>query len=337
MRRFLLICLLVSILMISLVSVNYAKEVTYELKLGTKMPENNPESIGVLRFCELVEEKSGGRIKIIPYFHEALGNAMTQIENVMIGTQDLFFDSYVSYEHWIPEFKVHSIPYLLIDNEEYRQFLLSDIEKEFEEKLLEKTGLKILNTKRNWIRGPYRVIASKKPILSPDDCIGIKLRQSGSGADVKAWASFGAQINTINWSETYLALKQGIVNAVTSPISLLYSMKFTEVCKHVTKTNEFCAQLCFVMDNKKFESMPEDLQKILIEAIDEAGDYETEVVNKDALVGIKKMKEEHGAIFYDVDTTPFQEKAKSLYPTLEKEGDVPVGLIARVVEWKKSR
>jgi len=336
MRRFLLICLIVSILMISLVGFNYAKEVTYELKVGTKMTESNPESIGVLRFIELVEEKSGGRIKIIPYFHEALGNAMTQIESVMLGTQDLYFESYISYEHWIPEFVVHSIPYLFKNNEEYRQFLLSDMEKELEDRLLKKTGLRILNTKRNWVRGPYRIIAATKPILSVDDFKGLNMRVAGAGADYKVFAHFGAQLTTINYSETYLALKQGIVDSVTLPISNLYSMKFGEVCKHVSTTNEIYQQLCFVMNNEKFESMPEDLQKMLIEAIDEAGDYETEILSEEILADKEKIKEDEGVIFYEFDLTPFMEKAQSYYPTLEKDGDIPVGIVEKVLEWKKS-
>ena len=339
MKRILLIGLLVFVLMLSLLGFSSAKEGTYVLKVGTKMPENNPESAGVLRVCELVKERSNGRLEIVPYFHEALGNAVTQIEGVMLGTQDMYFESYISYEHWVPEFAVHCIPYLFKDNEEYREFLLSDIEKEYEEKLLQATGLKILNTKRNWLRGPYRVIATKKPILKIEDCDGIKLRQSAvKGADVSLWQSIGAKIITVNWSETYLALKQGIVNAVTSPISLLYSMKFTEVCPYVTITNEYSQQMAFIMRDDKFKSLPEDLQKILVDAIDEAGEYESEQVRKAAIEDIKKMEEEHGAKFYDIGfSEKMLEKAEVLFPELEKKGLLMAGITSRVIEWRDSK
>lgn len=310
---------------------------TYELKLGLKTTKNSPEGEGVVRFIELVDEKSGGQLEIIPYWHESLGNAVTQIEGMMMGTQDMYFESFINYEHWVPEFKVHSVPYLFKDNDEYRQFLESDIERELEESLLKKTGIRILNEKRNWLRGPYRVIAATKPILTPKDCQGIELRQSGAGADVETWASFGARITTINWSETYLALKQEVVNAVTSPINLLYGMKFTEICKHVTRTNEFNQQLCFAINDKKFQSLPKEIRQIMIESINEAGEYESALVEEIAIKDIEKMKTEHGAKFYEPDIAPFQEKARALYSQFEKDGTFPPGLIPRIMEWQKGQ
>lgn len=333
MKRYIVVSLLLMLVFTSAMS--SAQEV-FELKLGSKMPENNPESKGVLRVCELVEERSNGRLKIIPYFGEALGNMSTQLENVMMGTQDMYVESYSHYVNWVPDFAVHSLPYLFSGPEQYRQFLLSDLEKEMEQKLLEKTGIKILNTEKNWVRGPYRVLVATKPILRPSDLEGIKLRMADSRLLSKVWNDLGANVVNLAWSEVYLALQQGVVDAVTSPISLLYSMKFTEICKYVTRTDEYNQQLALVMNNQKFESMPEDLQKILVDTIDEVGEYASELVYEAAKKDLDKMKEEHEIEYFEPDISPWLEKMQPIFKELEQEGLVPEKAVDKVLEWQKT-
>ncbi|PIE34090.1 hypothetical protein CSA56_09280 [candidate division KSB3 bacterium] len=334
MKRVLVLSVIVAVVAVSLVS--YAAQDVIELKLGSKMPENNPESQGVLRVCELVEERSNGRLKIIPYFGEALGNKNTQLENVMMGTQDMYIESYSHYVSWVPGFAVHSLPYLFSGAEQYQQFLLSDLEKELEQKLLDKTGIKILNTKKNWVRGPYRVLVSKKPIFSPADLAGVKLRMADSRLLSNVWNGLGANVINLAWSEVYLALQQGVVEAVTSPVSLLYSMKFTEICKYVIRTDEYNQQLALVINNKKFESLPEDLQKILVDTIDEVGEYVSGLVYEAANKDLEKMKQEHGMEYAEPDISPWLDKMPDIFSTLEKEGLIPKEAVEKVLAWQKT-
>ena len=333
MKRCMIATLLLTLVFTS--APGYAQDV-FELKLGSKMPENNPESKGILRVCELVEQRSDGRLKIIPYFGESLGNMSTQLENVMMGTQDMYVESYSHYTNWIPDFAVHSLPYLFSGPEQYRQFLLSDLEKEMEQKLVKKTGIKILNTKKNWIRGPYRVLVATKPISSPADLDGIKLRMADSRLLSKTWNDLGANVVNLAWSEVYLALQQGVVDAVTSPISLLYSMKFTEICKYVTRTDEYNQQLALVINNRKFEKLPEDLQKILVDTIDEVGEYVSDLVYEAANKDLEKMKQEHGIEYIEPDMSAWLEKMQPIFKELEQGGLVPENAVDKVLEWQKT-
>ncbi len=313
-----------------------SKEV-YELKLGSKMPETNPESKAVAKLIELVGERSEGRLKIVPYYGESLGNLNTQLENVMMGTQDMYIESYSHYVKWVPDFAVHSIPYLFNGPDEYREFLLSDIEKEMEQQLLDKTGMKILNTEKNWIRGPYRVIVSKEPILAPKDLDGVKLRMADSKLLSEVWNQLGANVINLAWSEVYLALQQGVVESVTSPVSLLYANKFTEVCKHVTRTDEYNQQLAIVINNKKFESLPEDLKNILVDTINEVGEYESQLIEEATQRDLDKMKEEHNMEFHEPDITPWLEKMKVIFKDLEEKELIPGETVQRILKWQESK
>lgn len=336
LKKTIVTCLTLAIFVLGFASAGVAAD-TISLKLGNKMPETNPESKGIARFAELVEQKSEGRLKIIPYYGESLGNANNQLENVMMGTQDIYVESYSFFQSWVPELSVHTIPYLFSGPEEYKEFLKGDLEAKWEKKLTDKTGIRILNTAKNWVRGPYRVLVSKKPIATPDDLAGVKIRMAGNKLLSHVWNGLGGSVVNLAWAETYLGLKQGIVEAATSPIGVLYSMKFTEVCPYVMRTDEYNQQLAFAMNNKKFESLPEDLQKILVEAVNEAGEYETQLIFQAAEEGMKKMKEEHNMVYTEPDITPWQEKAKTLYAELEEAKIIPKGLVEEVENWKKSQ
>ena len=202
---------------------------TWNLKLGSKMVENHLESQAIQEFIRLAEKKSGGQIKIIPYFGEVLGNSKVQLENVSTGVQDFYVESYTFFANYVPEFRTHSLPYLFSGNEEYKKFLMSPIEDEMEKKLVDKVGIRIVNDRRNWLRGPYRILVSRRPVTKIEDVKGLKLRQPDNQPTIKTWSAFGASISIIPYSETYLAIQQGMVDAVTCPIANLYSDKFYEL------------------------------------------------------------------------------------------------------------
>ncbi len=305
----------------------------YELKLGSKMVENHLESQAVKRFIELVDEKSDGQIKITSYFGETLGNSKVQLENVMNGVQDFYVESYTFFANYVPEFRVHSLPWLFGSNENYQKFLKSPIEEEMEQKLIEQNGLRIINEDKNWLRGPYRILVSRRPIQSMEDLKGLKLRQPDNQPTIKTWSALGANPSIIPYSETYLAVQQGMVDAVTVPIANLYSDKFIELIKNVTVTHEYQQQVAIAMNEEVYKSLPEDLQKVIIESANEAGDYCTQLVNEEGNTLRQKLIDEYEAKFYDVDLTPFKGKAKEIHMELEASGFIPTGLIDHINEY----
>ena len=78
--------------------------------------------------------------------------------------------------------------------------------------------------------------------------------------------ALGANITVIPWGETYLALKQGMVEAVTSPLDSLYDIKFTEVCKYVTEIREFYQNQTITINTKKWQSFSPAIQKAFNDA-----------------------------------------------------------------------
>lgn len=304
----------------------------WELKLGSKMVENHLESQAVKKFIKLAEEKSGGKIKITPYFGEVLGDSKIQLENVSTGVQDFYVESYTFFANYVPEFRVHSLPWLFADNSEYQKFLLSSLEKEMEQKLVNKVGIRVINEKKNWLRGPYRILISRRPVKSLEDVKGLKLRQPDSPPTIKTWSALGANVLIIPYSETYLAVFQGMVDAVTLPIANLYSDKFYELLKHATVTHEYQQQVAIVMNEKKFQSMPQEVQRALIDAVNEAGDLCTDLVNNEGSQVREKLEKEEGVTFYEIDLAPWRKRAAQVHKELEESGFIPHGLLDKINE-----
>lgn len=303
------------------------------LKLGTKMPNDCPEGKAFLRFAELVKEKTNGEVQVDVYPYEQLGKGTTQIDNVMLGTQDMFAEGSAFFVPFDKDFRIVNIPYLFRDYKHFQKVMTGPIGQRLNENLLKK-NIRVLNVKRNFLRGPYRVLCSTKPFLSLDDAQGLKLRVHSSDVYIEAWRTLGAMTTVIPWTETYLALRQHVVDGVVSPISLVYGMKFTEVAPHVAKVDDYPQDVIIIMNDRKFGSLSEAHQKALLEAAEEAGDYGTQLVTDAVDQDIAKMKKEHGADFVDINLAPFQEKMKDFYQGLEAKEFISKGLIQEIINTK---
>jgi len=300
------------------------------LKLGNKEPASQHSSVALGRFAELVEEKTNGEIEIDTFFFEELGNTNTQLENTIQGVQDFYVVGYYVLAKYVEGFNATEFMYFYKNREHFLKFLKSDIMAEFEEELLQKTGLRVISTERNWWMGPYRYIAAKKPILTIDDIQGLRLRAPDSKMMIYIWEDFGAKCTVIPWSEAYLALSQGLADAVTGAMVGALNMKFHEVAPHFSRTDEKFQQNVILMNNATFESLTKDQQEAIYEAASEAGEYNTELLYKKLDEDLEEMKSK-GAIFRDLDIVPLLDSAMKTLRRLEEEGEIPEGLLDKLL------
>jgi len=331
-RKWALITIMVIVLavVISFPLIGFGEKNFIELSLGTKMPPDSIEGVAYQKFADLVEEKSNGELIVIVYPSEQLGDNMTQTDNVLLGTQDMFAEGSDILSRFDKDYALASLPYLFRDYDHFHKTFTGPIGQRMSENLLKK-GLRILNEKRNFRRGPYRVICSTFPIRSIEDVQGLKMRAFDTSTYVQAWVHLGAKPLVIAWSETYLAIKQNMVDAVTTPISLVCSMSFTEVAPHVTNINEYMQDIVIFINNNKFESLSAEHQNILVEAANEAGEVGTQLLFDELDGEIQKMKDRDKAVFYDIDTEPFRERLRDFYYTLEDKGYFSKGIIDEIL------
>ncbi|OPL09569.1 MAG: hypothetical protein AVO33_00305 [delta proteobacterium ML8_F1] len=297
-----------------------------EITLGHQMTPESTEGRAYQYFADLVSERSGGSLEIILYPAEQLGDSKSQIESTLIGTQDIVATGASLFSRFDSIFSTLTIPFLFEDNSKFSELMQGEVGQK-QAQSLKDNGLVLVNPARNMMRGPYRVLVSKEPIESVDDIEGLRFRTYENEIYMNAWKTLGANPIIIPWGETYMALMQDTVEAVVSPMSLLYSMKFTEEAKYVTAIYEYTSDCIWAMNQDKFNTLTEEQQEIIFQAAGEAGEYLTELDEASVQDNIKKMQDENGAVFTEIDTDPFREKLTDYYYELVEEGVLPEELV----------
>jgi len=211
------------------------------------------------------------------------------------------------------------------------KYLDSDIEKSFEDKLVEKEGIRVIAN--NWLRSP-RSICCKNDISGTSDIKGLKMRVPDIKAYLESTAAMGFGTTQIAWGETYLALQQGVVEACESPMDSIYTMKFYEAAPKILLTEHVRENMAVYMNDDVFDSLSENQQTALLEAAKEAGDWYTEQV-KIAADEYKKIMESEGAEFNEMNDD-FRSDLQSMVAEraykLENDGLWEKGLYDKIQE-----
>ena len=329
MKKRRIFCLILLITLIFMIGFLSADAASVTLKLGNKEADNQHSSIALKKFAELVEEKTNGEIKVDLFLNEVLGTPDTQLENTIQGVQDIYVVGHYVMSKYVKDYGATEMKYFFKNRDHFQKFLESDLVAEMEKELLEKTGLRVISIVRNWWMGPYRYIASKKPIFTLEDIKGLRLRAPDSKMVIKIWEGLGANCTVIPWSEVYLALSQGMVEAVTGAMVGCLSMKFYEVAPYITYSDEKFQQNCILMNNAKFESLTKEQQQAIYDAAEEAGEYNTKLLYEVLDKELKEMKSK-GAKFIEVDTTPWLIQANKTLSEMEARGEITKGLMDKV-------
>lgn len=299
-----------------------AAEKPITLTMGTVIAKDSVEGESSSKFAELVEKKTGGKLAVNVYHGSQLGNQPAIIQGVMAGSIDLIP---IWYEHagtWVKDYKIIGFSYVFRDRDHFGRFLASDLHKDMQAQLREKWGVRILATNWNLL---YKVLISTKPIRSLADLRGKKVRVAEIDTVMRSWEALEAVPVPTAWAEAYLALRQGLVDAVDVPISLLHVSKLWEVAKYATITDHVQQNQAVMMNEKRFQGLPAEHQRAILDAAREAGDHYTSIGKARAQAEVEKLKKA-GVEFIQVDLKPWREKSIPAALKLEASGAWPKGL-----------
>lgn len=302
-----------------------AQKVTW--KLAGVHAVTTPETKGLKYFADLVKEKSGGDFIINVFPAGQLGkDAVSLVENVMMGSIEMFGNTMDWNQHLVKDFSILGMPFLFKNLEGVKDFQKGSIYREMEERMIRERGVRVLAN--NWYRLP-KVLVSRKPIESLDDLQGLKMRMPSLKTYFETWKALGAKPTVIPWAEAFLALKTGIVDAMDSPLGSIYGMKFYQAAPNITMTYHLVAPFDLLVNEKKYQGLPESYKKLILEAGKEGGDYYTKLV-VDMFEKDKVKMEKAGVKFIDIDTGPFVKDAAKVARRFEAEGMWRKGLFNKI-------
>jgi TRAP-type C4-dicarboxylate transport system substrate-binding protein len=285
-------------------------------------------------FAKKVSEKTNGRMEIQIGYNSAFGSYSDNMKAISMGAIEMMMEDIGSWEQLDQNLKICRFPYTFSDWDHYGKWISSPIFQKDLDTLAQKNHHVLIPTKDAiWKRGPYRVILSKRPVFTANDLVGLKLRLYESETAKRIWRHLGCKITVIAWGEAYLALKQGMVEAITSSISQCYDMKFHESANYITNINEFLQNNTITVDKKKWDELPADIQKAMTESINEVAAWSNLKLEQYIENDIQKMLNE-GAFFIRTSLDSFKNKIAPLAAEFEKEGVWEKGLFDQIQKLK---
>ncbi|MDQ7797284.1 MAG: DctP family TRAP transporter solute-binding subunit, partial [Spirochaetia bacterium] len=215
-------------------------------------------------FKSEVESKSNGQIKVELYPNGVLGKEAETLVQVKSGVVQSFISSSGGMAQFYPLIDVTNMPFAFSSYNVGYKVYDGDFGKELAADIEKKAGFHVLGFGESG--GFFAITNSKKPIKSPADMKGIKLRTMALPLHQAIVKALGASPTTIAWAEVYTSLQTGVVDGQMNPISIIAMAKLQEVQKYITLTNHLYAPYVWVINPKFYNSLSDELKNVVDDA-----------------------------------------------------------------------
>ncbi|MBA4299852.1 MAG: TRAP transporter substrate-binding protein DctP [Cyclobacterium sp.] len=297
------------------------------IKLGHAQVVNHPVHEAMLFMAEQVEKKSGGKIIMKVYPNQQLGSERELIELLQIGSLGMTKVSAAALEGFAPTMQVFGMPYLFRDDAHQRKVLEGEIGKQL-----------LLDGEEFWLRGLTYYDAGKrsfytknKPVETPADLAGLKVRVMESPTAASMVKSFGGSPTPVSYGELYTALQQGIVDAAENNPPSLYTSKHYEVCKFYSLNEHTAIPDVVIISTKVWERLTPEEQKWVQEAADESATYEYKLWAESTAESMRELEAAGVTITYP-DKEPFRKAVESVYEQLKVQQPEIYALVSAIRE-----
>lgn len=272
------------------------------IRISHMQSETHPEHLGLLAFKEYIEENLGDKYEVQIYPNELLGAARTSIELTQTGAIDFTVAGTANLETFADVYEIFSMPYLFTSEEAYHSTMMDSDYMETVYESTDEAGFRVLT----WYNAGARSFYASKPINTPEDLRGLKIRVQQSPASIKMANTFGAAASPMSFGEVYTAIQQHVIDGAENNELALTNNKHGEVAKYYSYNLHQMIPDMLVGNLKFLNSLPEDELKIFQEAA--ALSTETEMKEWDSQVKEAKRiaEEDMGVTFIDVDVQVFK-------------------------------
>jgi len=281
MKRFILLAVL------GLAALGVQAQQPVVIKFSHVVAENTPKGKAALKFKELAEAGTKGRVKVEVYPNSSLFKDGEEMEALQLGSVQMLAPSVAKFGPLgVREFEVFDLPYMFDNFEEMHKVTNGPVGAMLFKKLETKgiVGLAF------WDNG-FKVMSANKPIRMPADYKGLKMRIQSSkvlGDQIKA---LGAIPQVMAFSEVYQALQTGVVDGTENPPSNFYTQKMQEVQKYLALTDHGVIEYAVITNKKFWDALPADVRGQLQGAMQEATKFANDIAKKEndeALAAVRK-------------------------------------------------
>ncbi len=297
------------------------------IKFSHVVSPSAPKGKAAEKFKELAEKYTAGKVKVEVYPNSQLYKDKEELEALQLGAVQLLAPSTAKFAPLgYREYEALDLPYMFADYASYKQFAGSKLGKE----MMDEIGAKGVKGLAYWDNGFY-IFATKKPVKTPDDFKGLKLRIQGSRVLDAQTRALGAIPQVMAFSEVYQALQTGVVDGLENVPSNIYTQKFYEVAPYITVSNHGHLGYLLVTNKKFWDGLPADVRPALDKAAAEATEFFNAIAKKDNEDGLEAIKATGKATIHMLTDAEKALWVKALLPVHDQmKGRVGKGVVENV-------
>lgn len=284
-------------------------------KMSSCLNSENLFTLHAKDWAKRVESKTNGRIKITVFDSEQLGSERETLEQMKVHALQCGIQSNSSLTMFGKSQKIYNLPYLFTSLDQCVAFSHTPEAKMLAETFEKESGIKIIGL---FPEGFRHVMNATRPIESPADLKGMKIRVMENPTHIASMNAMGATGTPISWGEVITSIQTKVIDGFENSIPTLASVKAWEFQKYLSLTTHFYDASFVVMDMKVWNELSAEDQKILMEASDEATENSIRLIKEYTKKDLEKIKNK-GVKVSTPDLKPFKDRVKSVYASFYKE------------------
>ena len=286
------------------------------LKAGTSMAPDHPAATLLKKFSELLDSKSGGKLKMQVLTSGVLGADMQMQAQLQAGTQDVMTTGTATMASQVKEMAILDFPFVFHTGEEFDRVMDGAMGKQLSDKAFEK-GWVVLAYTHNGFRNTTN---SRRPIIKWEDYNGLKLRVIQNAMYIDMFKQLGANPTPMPVTEIFTALETKAVDGQENPLAQIVTMKMQEVQKYLSMTQHSINAEALLMGRKTWERLSKDEQGLVVTAANEAKAWKRQ--NFKAIEGqMFDTVKAAGMQINDVSLGERQRMATQLKPVIDRQNE----------------
>ncbi|GJJ01119.1 C4-dicarboxylate ABC transporter [Duganella rhizosphaerae] len=297
------------------------------IKFSHVVATDTPKGQAAERFKQLAEKATNGRVKVEVYPNSQLYKDKEELEALQLGAVQMLAPSLAKFGPLgVKEFEAFDLPYVFPS----KTALYNVTEGEIGKGLMKKLEPKGIIGLAFWDNG-FKVMSANKPLHTPADFKGLKMRIQSSKVLDAQMRALGANPQVLAFSEVYQALQTGVVDGTENPPSNMYTQKMHEVQKHVTVSNHGYLGYAVIVNKKFWDGLPADIRTALDKAMKDATTFEKAIAQRDNDLALEAIKKTGKTEIYTLSVKEQAEWRKALLPVQkDMEGRIGKDLISAI-------
>ena len=297
----------------------------YRLRSSTNLAPTGTVGRGLAFFVEEVNKAAGGRIQATANYGSELGNQREQVEMCKTGSLEMVVSAPgTGPGAYVPQLQAIDLPYLFKDEEHFVR-VLNGVEGEISRLLAPHNFIAVGGQNM----GFRHMLIKRRAVLTPADLRGLKMR-GPNPVFVRMFEALGAGGLTTDWNDIYTSLQTGVIDGMEASPDMIYSMKFQEQAKYFSKTYHNASCVFYFFNKQWVESLPDDLQKIVMDSARKAAAYQNEIDLKAQNESMQKLIAEGVAVNEVRDINEFRSQTAPMMDEFKARGPEWADFITRL-------